>query len=40
MLDNVTRRLLEIEVMEGHELRAILGVTPAPNVTTAPRADP
>jgi cell division protease FtsH len=29
-LEAVTRRLLELEVMEGDELRAILGVPPAP----------
>jgi cell division protease FtsH len=30
LLDKVTHRLLELEVMEGDELRAILGVPPAP----------
>jgi cell division protease FtsH len=29
-LETVTRRLLEIEVMEGDELRTLLGVRPAP----------
>ena len=33
MLETVTRRLLEIEVMEGDELRAMLGVP-----ETAPHA--
>src|SRR5262249_34721885 len=28
-LEKVTRRLLEVEVMEGDELRALLGLTPA-----------
>src|SRR3954468_20906045 len=28
-LESVTRRLLEVEVMEGEELRALLGLTPA-----------
>jgi cell division protease FtsH len=30
LLEQVTRRLLEIEVMEGAELRQILGITPPP----------
>jgi cell division protease FtsH len=29
-LEQVTRRLLEVEVMEGHELRQILGIADAP----------
>jgi ATP-dependent Zn protease len=29
-LEAVTRRLLDIEVMEGEELRQILGITPPP----------
>jgi cell division protease FtsH len=32
ILEAVTRRLLEIEVMEGEELRRIMGVTPAPEL--------
>jgi cell division protease FtsH len=36
-LEAVTRRLLEVEVMEGDELRQILGITPPPpSVPTAP----
>jgi ATP-dependent Zn protease len=30
-LETVTQRLLEIEVMEGEELRQLLTVTPAPS---------
>ncbi|HKC55676.1 MAG TPA: ATP-dependent zinc metalloprotease FtsH [Vicinamibacterales bacterium] len=30
MLERVTRRLLEIEVMEGEQLRQLMGITPAP----------
>jgi cell division protease FtsH len=30
ILENVTRKLLDIEVMEGDQLRQIMGVTPAP----------
>jgi ATP-dependent Zn protease len=29
MLESVTRRLLDVEVMEGEELRRILGLPPA-----------
>jgi cell division protease FtsH len=32
MLESVTRRLLEIEVMEGEELRKIMGLTPVPEL--------
>jgi cell division protease FtsH len=32
MLESVTRRLLEIEVMEGEELRRLMGIAPAPPV--------
>jgi cell division protease FtsH len=44
MLEAVTRRLLEQEVMEGDELRAILGVPPtvaepSPEKTPLPSAD-
>ena len=35
-LEAVTRRLLEVEVMEGDELRAILGVTATPAPEAAP----
>jgi cell division protease FtsH len=35
-LEKVTRRLLEVEVMEGEELRTLLGVTPAPATDTVP----
>ena len=30
MLENVTRRLLEIEVMEGDQLRQMMGIAPPP----------
>jgi ATP-dependent Zn protease len=30
MLEAVTRRLLEIEVMEGDQLRQIMGISPPP----------
>jgi cell division protease FtsH len=35
-LEKVTRRLLEVEVMEGDELRTLLGVGPAPATSTVP----
>jgi cell division protease FtsH len=35
-LETVTRRLLEVEVMEGDELRKILGLAPRPEGTGAP----
>jgi len=37
MLEAVTRRLLEIEVMEGEELRRIMGI--APNPQLAPESE-
>jgi cell division protease FtsH len=42
-LERVTRRLLDIEVMEGDELRRLLGLGPASesaNLTPLPTADP
>jgi hypothetical protein len=33
MLEAVTRRLLEIEVMEGDQLRQLMGITPPPPTT-------
>jgi cell division protease FtsH len=42
-LEQVTRRLLDIEVMEGDELRKLLGIAPrkdAPELTPLPAADP
>jgi hypothetical protein len=40
-LETVTRRLLEIEVMEGDELRRLLGIqaTPAADTVPLPAAD-
>jgi cell division protease FtsH len=35
MLEAVTRRLLEIEVMEGEELRRIMGIAPVPALPAA-----
>ena len=35
MLERVTRRLLEIEVMEGEQLRQLMGIPPAPPPGTA-----
>jgi cell division protease FtsH len=35
-LETITRRLLEIEVMEGDELRALLDMAPPPSPDTAP----
>jgi cell division protease FtsH len=35
-LETVTRRLLEVEVMEGDELRSLLGVEAAPSADTVP----
>jgi cell division protease FtsH len=35
-LESVTRRLLEVEVMEGDELRGLLGVQAAPSPDTVP----
>ena len=35
-LESVTHRLLEIEVMEGDELRSLLGLTPAPTPDAVP----
>src|SRR3954466_1671038 len=32
MLENVTRRLLDVEVMEGEELRRIMGISPVPEL--------
>src|SRR3954468_17913286 len=32
MLENVTRRLLDVEVMEGEELRRIMGLSPVPEL--------
>ena len=41
LLEVVTRRLLEQEVMEGDELRTILGETPAtPNPASPPERPP
>jgi len=37
MLESVTRRLLEVEVMEGDELRRLMGLTPVPELP--PNAD-
>ena len=39
-LEHVTRRLLEIEVMEGDELRTMLGVPPQPSVQESPDRTP
>ena len=37
MLEAVTRRLLEIEVMEGDQLRQLMGIAPpAPSTETVP----
>jgi len=33
MLEAVTRRLLEIEVMEGDQLRQMMGIAPPPSST-------
>jgi cell division protease FtsH len=35
-LERVTRRLLEVEVMEGDELRTLLGVNPTPSTEAIP----
>jgi len=35
MLESVTRRLLDVEVMEGDELRRIMGLSPAPSLPGA-----
>ncbi len=35
-LETVTRRLLEIEVMEGDELRRLLGIAPPPAAPAPP----
>ena len=37
MLEAVTRRLLDVEVMEGEELRRIMGLNPVPQLP--PDAD-
>ena len=37
MLESVTRRLLDVEVMEGDELRRIMGIGPTPELP--PDAD-
>ena len=40
MLEAVTRRLLEIEVMEGEELRRIMGITPAREIPAEAERTP
>ena len=37
MLESVTRRLLQVEVMEGDELRRLMGLAPTPELP--PNAD-
>ena len=39
-LETITRRLLEVEVMDGSELRQLLGVAPASAATPLPSAPP